>query len=1036
VNPILKTHIHTILILLTLVAGQSVASDRLDFNRDVRPILSDKCFSCHGFDEKARQADLRLDVRESAVAENESVAAIVPGKPNESELIRRIESGDDSERMPPPDSKKSLSEKEQQLLRRWIAEGATYQVHWSLLPPSVSRLPEVQQRSWPRNAVDHFVLATLEREQLAPSPEAARETLLRRVALDLTGLPPTLEELDQFLNDTAPHAYERAVDRLFASPQFGERMAVEWLDLARYADTNGYFGDKTRSAWPWRDWVIDAYNRNVPFDQFTIEQLAGDLLPDATRDQKIATGFNRNHMANNETGIIDEEYRVEYVADRLETTAAAWLGLTIGCARCHDHKFDPITQKEFYQLFAFFNNVAETGLITKENPPPILEVPSPELKERLQTVLKARDQAEQAFASSKKTLLAQIAAWEPTASKELSRSPEEKLITYFTFDDRSEGTAHGTDIQFDTGLLGRSVKFDATQHLEADAQLDVNAAWTMGVWLQADSSLGCVLSKVEPTGNRRGLEILWQKGRLQIHLSHQWGVHALEVVTSDAIPGKTWQHVVLSYDGSQRAAGLRVYVNGERAEFNIVRDTLDGSIANTEPLRIGRRDSGLGFYGKLDELRILGRSVEDHEVADWYWSERLRGVFSIAASDRSAADKDLLLDYFVDRHADLQTKRLRRELQAAKTAVTDVRNAIPTALVMQELPFPRTTSLLVRGQYDQPSDAVQADVPAVLPAFDQGLPRNRLGFARWLVSSNHPLTARVTVNRLWQQCFGEGLVRTVTDFGSQGEPPLHPELLDCLAVQFVRSNWDVKALLKTIVTSATYRQSSTFTKPSTGRDPENRLFARGPSFRLSAEIVRDQALSTSGMLVSRLGGPSVKPVQPPGLWEAVSYNGEETYVADRGEGLWRRSMYSFWKRQAPPPAMITFDGPTREKCTARRARTNTPLQALVLFNDETYLAAARHLAIWAMAQSGGDRSRLAQAFRRVLSRAPDDDEVVILSQLLASQRTHYETRIDDAKKLVSVGGPLGNERLDATELAAWTVTLQSLFNLDETISRR
>ncbi len=585
---------------------------------------------------------------------------------------------------------------------------------------------------------------------------------------------------------------------------------------------------------------------------------------------------------------------------------------------------------------------------------------------------------------------------------------------------------------FQKGILDQSAKFDATQHAEWEGAFDTDAAWTVGLWLMADTSLSGVLSKIEPEDRRRGMEIVWQKGRFQINLVSQWGTDAIELVTQEPATSKKWHHLVVSHDGTRRAAGVRVIIDGQPAATKVMNDTLKGSTQCAEPLRIGRRDAGLGFYGQLDELRLLQQSVAPEMVLSWFWSERLRGISATPAASRSAADATLLQDWFVEHHADAPTRTAHQQLNAAKAAEAKLRESIPTTLVMEELPKPRTAHLLTRGQYDHPAEEVQPGVPASLSKWPQDAPRNRLGFARWLVSKDNPLTARVAVNRLWMQCFGEGLVRSVNDFGSQGEAPSHPELLDWLAVRFMQSGWDVKAMLKLMVMSATYRQSSQFS----AHDPTNRLLARAPSFRLSAEMVRDQALAVSGLLAPKIGGPSVKPYQPPGLWEAVSYNGEETYVADTDDGLWRRSLYTFWKRQSPPPALLTFDGPTREKCTVRRARTNTPLQSLVLLNDETYIEAARALAAWTLTQKGAEDDRLALAFRRVLCRTPDAEELKLMSGLLGRQRARFAAEPDAAAKLLAVGASTQGRALAPAELAAWTVTLHTLFNLDETISRR
>ncbi len=1021
-----------LILLLCIRSVTSAEETRLRFNRDIRPILSNKCFRCHGFDEKGRKGDLRLDHREDAIASRDGKQAVVPGNAVASELVKRILTTDADDLMPPPDSKSSLSDEEKNVLQRWIGEGAEYEAHWSLIPPRSAAPPEVKRRNWPRNEIDRFVLERLEKEDMPPSEEAARETLLRRVSFDLTGLPPTLKEMDDFRADPSADTYAHAVDRLLASKHFGERMAVEWLDAARYADTNGYFGDKTRSLWPWRDWVINAYNRNMPFDQFTLEQLAGDLIPNATTAQRIATGFNRNHMANNESGIIDEEYRVEYVADRLETTGTTWLGLTIGCARCHDHKYDPITQREFYQLFAFFNSVPESGLIKNDNPPPVLSVPSEQQTQEMIRVSAAAQQAEREFMPVTAALRQQIAEWEKTAAASLKPSPVEKLIAHFPFDGQIDAKHFGTSDVFQNGILGQSAKFDATQHAEWEGAFDTDAAWTVGLWLMADTSLSGVLSKIEPEGRRRGFEVIWQKGRFQINLVSKWGTNDIELVTQEPASSKKWHHLVVSHDGTRRAAGIRVFIDGQPAATKTMSDSLTGSTTTGEPLRIGRRDSSLGFYGQLDELRLLQRPVTAQEAESWFWSERLRGIAATPAAKRSTADTTLLQDWFVEHHADAPTRTAHQHVRAAKAAEARLRESIPTTLVMQEMPSPRKTHLLTRGQYDHPAEEVRPGVPASLSQWPADAPPNRLGFARWLVSKENPLTARVAVNRLWMQCFGEGLVRTVNDLGSQGESPSHPELLDWLAVRFMQSGWDVKAMLRLMVMSATYRQSSAFS----ARDPANRLLARGPSFRLSAEMVRDQALAVSGLLVPKIGGPSVKPYQPPGLWEAVSYNGEETYVTDTDDGLWRRSLYTFLKRQSPPPALLTFDGPTREKCTVRRARTNTPLQSLVLLNDETYIEAARVLAAWALVLKGSESERLALAFRRVTCRTPESEELKMLSDLLSRQRTRFAADRDAATKLLAAGASTRGRDLDPVELAAWTLTLHTLFNLDETITRR
>jgi hypothetical protein len=1039
-------------LIIAASAGNSAgaaraAKDEVDFQRDIRPILSDICFNCHGPDVKARKAKLRLDTLEGALKDLGGYAAVVPGRPEKSELVKRLTSLDPDEKMPPPDFPRQLSPRQIELFRKWIAQGAKWSEHWAFSPVVKPPIPPIRRPvAEIRNSIDNFVLAGLDAAKLKPSAPADKATLIRRVSFDLTGLPPTPAEVDAFLADKSSNAWDKVVARLLDSPRFGERMAMDWLDAARYADSNGYFRDNARQAWPWRDWVINAFNHNMSFDRFTIEQLAGDLLPGATMEQKIATGFNRNHMVTGETGIIDEEYRVEYVADRLETTSTVWLGLTVGCARCHDHKYDPITQREYYQLFAFFNNGPEKGLVSADDPPPTLDVATPGQRAELEQRRVTRSAMEERFELLTRPIRASMAAWEKTAVSEL-QPPRTGLAAHVDFepgltnitDAPCRATEKGGNFTYEPGLVGHAAVFDAMQHVElpADLALDADQPWSIGIWLKPTGSLNCVLSKIEPTGTRRGFELLWQKGQLQINLVNHWVASAIEVTTKEAMRRSDWHQVIVSYDGSGKAAGLRVFVDGAEAPLNIVRDTLAGPSGNMEPLRIGRRDNGLGFYGHLDELRVFRRAIGSAEAETWYWSDRLRGLLAVAADKRDAKQKALLLDYYVGHHADTATRDAHRSLATAREAEDSFRAQLPKTLVMQELQQPRATHLLMRGAYDQPGEAVPAGVPASLPPLPADAPRDRLGLARWIASPANPLTARVEVNRLWQYCFGEGLVRTMNDFGSQGELPAHPALLDWLAAQFMEGGWNVKEMLRLIVTSATYRQSSVAGAALLRRDPDNRLLARGPRFRLSAEMIRDQALAASGLIVERIGGPGVKPWQPPGLWEAVSYDGELTYQPDRGDGLWRRSLYTFWKRQAPPPSMLTFDGPTRETCVVRRPRTNTPMQALALLNDDTWVEAARALAALVITQGGKNPDdRLRDAFRRVTSRAPDSGELTVLRRLLEQQRSRFTADPGAARKLTRVGTATRGHELDASELAAWTAVAQALLNLDEVITRR
>jgi hypothetical protein len=815
----------------TAIALAGPPNEAVDFNRDIQPILSDHCYACHGPDPKARKAKLRLDTRDGALRTDDPV--IVPGQSGVSELIRRVISDDPDEVMPPPRSKRRPTPAQIDLLKRWVDQGAQWGQHWAYVPPRRPALPRMSLSSWPANPVDHFVLARLQREGLSPSPEAPKEALIRRVTLDLTGLPPTPEQVAAFVADTSPDAYVRVVDRLLASPHYGERLAWDWLDAARYADSNGYQGDPERTMWPWRDWVVAAFNDNLPYDRFTVEQLAGDLLPGATPAQRLATGFNRNHMINGEGGRIAEETRIENVVDRVNTTATVWLGLTLGCAQCHDHKFDPFTQREYYQLFAYFNNTSEDGIGRGGQAKPVLDVATPEETARLAD-------------------------------------------------------------------LRRRVKDLGTSVLTREKEL--------------------------------------------------FSAHRSEA-------------------GDPPTAGL---TDAQRAELKRPPD---------------QRTS--------DVLRQFGRHFQKRDP-DY---AALLGRLAAALDERNRIDRSL-----------------------------------PRVMVMDELTPRRETFILIRGAYNKPGAKVKVGVPASLPPLPPDAPPNRLGLAQWLVSPANPLTARVTVNRVWQALFGTGLVKTAEDFGVQGEPPSHPELLDWLATEFVRTGWDLKALYRLLVTSATYRQASRTTAALRERDPENRLLARGPRYRLPSWMIRDQALAVSGLLVGRLGGPPVKPYQPEGVWEEATF-GKKTYQPDTGEALYRRSLYTFWRRIIGPT--MFFDNSARQTCSVRSARTNTPLHALTTLNDTTYVEAARVLAQRVLERGGASpRERLETAFRSVTARGPTSEEARLLAGDLQRVRSHYAADRGAAERLLRVGAAPRPTHLDPVEHAAYTAVCLLLLNLDETLTRQ
>ena len=959
-------------------AAEAPIPETIEFNRDIRPILSDKCFTCHGPDEANRKTVMRFDKREGAFAElSGGRFAIVPGKPDDSELIRRITAENEAVRMPPVYSGRTLSDREKTLLRRWIGQGAQWQKHWSFLAPKRPDLPHVENSSWVRNAVDAFVLHRLDVEGLQPAPEADGARLLRRVTLDLTGLPPTPAELDAFVKDDSPKAYEKVVDRLLASPRYGERMAARWLDAARYADTNGYQTDAEREMWRWRDWVIDAFNANMRFDEFTVDQIAGDMLPHPTLDQKIATGFNRNHRGNGEGGIIPEEYAVEYVVDRVETTSTVWLGLTLGCARCHDHKYDPLKQKEFYSVFAYFNNVPERGNAFKYgNSPPFIAAPTRDEQAQLAELDGRIATAKKTFAALQPEIERAQRLWEqPLAGgPPVDWALSDGLIARYRLDNALTAELFGPEARkesekkgnpaardgepvFAAGKLGRAIQLDGKAYIDAGdvAKFGFYDKFTLAAWVEPQAADGAIVSRTTDEDDAesygyKGYGLYLKDGKVQGNLVLRWLDDALRVETKNPLRLNAWQHVMLTYDGSRLASGVKIYVDGVEQELTVVLDEMNQEFRVANPLRIGAAGPNTRFRGSIDDVRIYDRCLTPAQAAIVASAQSVNEIAAIDSASRTPAQADKLRLCFLDEYAPEPVRAAWKQLRQLHLEREQLSDSFPTVMVMQERETRRETHVLKRGAYDAPQEKVEPGVPAVLPALPDGAPNNRLGFARWLVDPANPLTARVTVNRFWQMFFGMGLVKTVEDFGSQGEWPTHPELLDWLATEFVQSGWDVKGIVKTIVMSATYRQSSKADAGQLERDPENRLLARGPRFRLPAEMLRDQALAVSGLLVEELGGPSVKPYQPAGLWSEMA--GSSDYPQDHGDKLYRRSLYTFWRRTIPPPSMMNFDAAGREACTVRATRTNTPLQALNLMNDVTFVEASRVLAERMMKEGG------------------------------------------------------------------------------------
>jgi hypothetical protein len=1017
----------SIAIAIGLFAAATARGDvAVSFNRDIRPILAEHCYQCHGPDAGKRKANLRLD--------REGAKVIVPGKSDESELVRRITSKDADERMPPPAAARDLSQAQIETLKRWVISGAKWEKHWAFITPTRPDPPRVGDENWARNPTDRFILARLDRAGLKPSPEAERTTLIRRMSFDLTGLPPTPQEVDAFVRDTSPDAVDRLAERLLASPRYGERMAWRWLEAARYADTHGYQTDGPRDMYRWRDWVIDAYNRNLPFDQFTIEQLAGDLLPNPTLDQRIATGFNRNHRGNSEGGIVPEEYAVEYVADRVETTTTVWLGLTFTCARCHDHKFDPFTQAEFYRLFAFFNNVPEKGRAVKiGNSPPYIKAPTRDQARRLDELTVRADQRAERVAKLRGIEDKALAGWESStnAADIPAWFPDRGLLARLTMDDAHSLTVRDGSGTFGQGRVGWALDLDGKQFADAGNTGDFgfDDRFSFAFWINPRNANGAILSRMPEEPRADGYSIHLVNGKLQVHLTKRWLDDALRVESKQALAKDRWHHVVVTYDGSRLAAGTKLFIDGDEAATTVLLDELNQTFQTKEPLRIGSAGGNEDrFNGLIDDVSVFARALEPSEARILSASATPGEIVAKPLAARTLAESEKLRAYFVEHAAPKDIQDAHAELRGAREARKNLADAIPTVMVMEEMPSPRAAHILIRGQYDRPATKVDAGTPAALPPLAASRSTNRLDFARWLVSPENSLTARVAVNRIWQLHFGTGLVKTAEDFGTQGEYPSHPELLDWLATEFVRSGWDVKHMHKLIVTSATYRQSSRM-----GERSDDRLLARFPRSRLSAEMIRDQALFASGLMVDSPGGPSVKPYQPPGLWNELSGTGD--YEPDKGDKLYRRSLYTFWKRTVAPPTLAAFDISGRETCWVRETRTNTPIQALTLLNDVTYVEAARKLAERVMLEAVEPDKRLELAFRRVTARAPTGPELSILRRSLDRYLAEYRDDMAAAGKLLQVGEAKADATIHKTELAAFAAVCRLILNLDEAVTR-
>lgn len=1075
----------------------------VDYVSEIRPILSDRCFTCHGPDAAVRATELRLDDEDSV-----HKLAVVPGNADASELIRRIESSDADVVMPPPDSNLQLSATERELLRRWVDAGARFEKHWSFVPlrshQDSDQVPAARSptAAWAdsRNPIDIIVGNKLESLGLVPSPEADRLALIRRLSLDLNGLLPKIDEADIFAASQDPEAYERLVDQLLARPEFGEKWAVDWLDAARYADTYGYQADVYRAMWPWRDWVIHALNSNLPYDQFITWQLAGDLLPNPTQEQIIATAFNRNHRQTNEGGSVEEEFRAEYVADRVNTFGAAFLGLTLECARCHDHKYDPISQREYYQLAAFFNSIDESGLyshFTSAIPTPTLALTTPSqqhelselsenlaAKEKLLYQLKGGLTSAALSANSPGESLASIPSNtdgsagldQPTAivsATDIEARLSLQRVAHYRFESHEEGKLKNESTGQNSGKVTEDPKLVEgvsgnclLMSGEDSAIVPEGGSWTrnqpfsLSFWVDIPQHFArCVLlhrSRAWTDAGSRGYEVLIEDGRASVALVHFWPGNAIRILSMDKLPLNQWTQIGVTYDGSSRAEGLRLYVNGQLAATEVVRDCLSRAIHGSEAseVTIGQRFRDVGFkHGKFDELQMFQSELTALEMQYLYGQVSSPDGLKSVLANASQADLQQFQNYGrPERH------KLEEELLEIRDRISQSLDSIPEIMVMRELDTPRPTYILHRGEYHLPGEQVERGLLSQIfephrdtvtgAEVDSNSLRSelsdshgrqttasltRLDLAAWLTHPHHPLTARVVVNRIWQSIFGQGLVATSEDFGFQGATPVHPELLDWLAQQFVQSGWDLKALIKTIVMSKVYRQSSDPSSQQAQSDPENRWMARGPAVRLSAEAVRDAALCASGLLVQSIGGPPVKPYQPDGLWEEKS---NASYQRDIGVGSHRRSIYTFWKRTSPPPMMMTFDASNREVCVVRRQSTMTPLQNLVLLNDPQFVEAARGLAESACLEATELEERLELAFRRLVTRKPSDCELAILLEMYQQQLQYFRENTELADKYLVVGDHRVDVALDRSEVSALSVVCQGLMSFDEFVMKR
>jgi hypothetical protein len=1053
--------------LSTLVSSASSSSQpkqptiknaaKLQYNRDIRPILAENCFACHGPDSAARKADLRLDKAATATEVRNGIAPIVPGKPLVSAIYRRITGQDGL--MPPPETHKKLKPDQITLIKQWIVEGAAYEPHWAYIAPKKAPIPVVKYASWPSNnsPIDRFVLARLEQMGLKPAPAADRRTLARRVCLDLTGLPPDPADVDLFTADKSPNAYEKLVDKYLASPRYGEHRARYWLDAARYADTNGIHFDNYREIWSFRDWTINAFNANIPFNQFAVEQLAGDLLPNPSLDQLVATGFTRCNITTNEGGAIDEEYKVLYARDRTETASQVFMGSTLGCAVCHDHKFDPFTQKDFYSFSAFFNNTTQAAMDGNvKDTAPVIPVPMAQDVARFDAVKGELAEARKTVDQRKTAARADFDAWIGRAKSQsiIASVPQNGLyfsaplnegsgrIVQASLQGVSKTLTAAAEPGWDVGQVSeKAFQRKAGSEIVSNevGDFEKGQAFSFAAWvkLPAGGGNGAIFSRMDDQHDYRGWDLWLEGSKVGSHIINKWPDNALKVVTRNPISVGVWHHVCVAYPGTAKAGDVRVYVDGVMAETDIAMDKLTSTIHTNVPFKIGQRFSTSGVDGTdIQDVRLYGRVLDAAEVARLAGGTRAAWLISRGAA-LTSVEKDETFKWWLNAE-DPEYKSASEKLTTLQTEYNQILQRGTVAHVAKEMSTPPMAFVLNRGEYDKRKDKVTPATPASLPPMPADFPKNRLGLAKWIVMPENPLTARVTVNRMWQEVFGTGIVRTTGDFGVNGEIPTNQPLLDWLAVDFRENGWNVKRLIKQIVMSSTYKQSAVESPEKKRLDPENRYFSRGPRFRMDAEMIRDYALAASGLLSPKIGGPSVRTYQPDGVWEAVAIIGSNTrdYKRDSGESLYRRSLYTFWKRSAPPASLDIFNAPSRETCTVRRDRTDTPLQALVTLNDVQYVEAARNLAQRTLKEGGtSDAAKETYIAKRLLARPLTLQEQTIVERTLNELQSHYASDAADAKQLIAMGESKADPAIPAEKLAAWTMLANQLMNLDEVLNK-